>query len=963
MGVLPHKGRRLAFLSGLIILFLALGLYPAGVELPRTIDIAGDDQDITIFGIDSGDLLGKFGSLAVGDFNGDGFQDLLLGAPSGDGPGNSRPEAGEAYVIFGGPDLPSAIDLADFPGPSIRIYGKDQGDNLGCAVASGDINGDGLDDLIISSCEADGPNNDRFGLGEVYIIFGATSFPSVIDLLDPGSYGMIIYGVNTKERFGAALSAADVNGDKIDDLVIGAPDADGWRVTRPDAGDVFIIFGSYQPPEIVDLRTTQYPHVSIYGADAGDHLGESVTTTDVNGDGMSDILAGAPGGDGSGDSRPDAGDAYLISGREVWPEMIDLRSAAADVSLFGEDPGDGFGSSVLISDIDGDGLEDLIIGAPLAKGPDNMRGGAGEVYVIYGKEGFPPTIDLAKSPPDILIFGRDPLDNLGISLASGDVNNDGISDLLIGARGADGPDRRADAGEAYLFYGGALPARARLDLALENADITIYGASPLDKLGSALQSGDIDGDGTDDILVGAVGADGPEDRIPDAGEVYIIFGIPKPQHPPVADAGPDQVVIKGEVVQLDGSGSFDPDGDPLRYTWSFITMPEGSIAVLSDPTTVNPTFVADVVGRYVLELQVDDGRGGTDTDQVEIIATLGMKGDVDLDGDVDIVDARWAAEYIVSLRELSEAQRYNADVRPPCRPPDTNIDVTDVRWIAEYTIGIVTEMDCYKHEGPPRAMGMRAVPEPRAVTLELESKAIPVGSTTRIKLFLRDGPSDSKAVDLQVGPRGALRFDPKVVRVKGIRGLGAYRILASKIDNARGEAQFVLIALDLEGEGAGKPRAQVKAKAIAIAIAELEVEAVGREGETTPLELGDPDVLRDPEGNDLTPRAIDGAITLERAMELILSEVFALPNPVRRGSNAVRFYAEGSGIAEIKVGIYDLSGGEIFNSGWVGNGFEWPLLNGRGEVVANGVYLYVLIVRGFDGTILRSVVKKLVVLR
>lgn len=947
MGILYcDRSQKLGGLKSLVVaLLLALGLFcPAGGGLPGVVDIANGEQNIAIFGIDSNDLLGSFNSITTGDFNGDGQQDLLLGAPLGDGPNNSRPEAGEAYVIFGGPGLPTSIDLADFPGPSIRIYGKDPGDNLGCGVAAGDINGDGISDLIISACGGDGPNNDRFGLGEIYIIFGAVSLPSVIDLLDPSSYSVIIYGVNTQERFGAALSTADVNGDKIEDLVIGAPDADGWRATRPDAGDAFIVFGSYQPPSVIDLRTTQYPHVSIYGANTGDHLGESVTTTDVNGDGISDILIGAPGSDGPTGSRPDSGAAYLILGRTAWPETIDLGSAAADVSLFGEDAGDRFGSSVLIGDVDGDGFEDLIIGAPPARGPENLRGGAGEVYVIRGAEGFPPTIDLAKSPPDIVIFGREPLDNLGTSLASGDVNGDGISDLLIGASGADGPDKRADAGAAYLFYGGVLPTQ--LDLASEAADVTIYGASPLDKLGSALWSSDINGDGTDDILVGAVGADGPKDRIPDAGEVYIIFGIPRPQHPPVADAGPDQVVLKGTVVQLDGSRSFDPDGDRLRYSWSFIAKPEESAAVLSDPHAINPTFVADALGRYIVQLQVDDGRGGTDTDQVEIIATLGRKGDVDLDGDVDIVDAQWAAEYLVSLRELNEVQRYNADVREPCRPPDEHIDVTDVRWIAEYTIGIVTEMGCY--ESSTEATGAAGKPGLRAVTLELESKIIPAGGATSIRLLLRGG--SSRPFDFQLGPQGGLFFDPQVVRVKSIKGLGSYRVLASRIDNTRGEAQFVLIALG--ARTSKKPQA----------IAELEVEAAGQEGDRAILEVRGPAILRDLQGNELASQVLPGVITLQGSSELTLNAIRALPNPVK-GSNPVAFSAEGSGIAEIQIGIYDLAGREVFNSGWVGNGFEWHLLNSHGEVVANGIYLYVITVRSPDGATLRSAVKKLVVLR
>jgi|GEM_PF-448420 len=935
----------------LIVLSFALG-QPLGGELAGVIDIAGRDQDVTIFGIDSGDLLGKFSALAVGDFNGDGIQDVLLGAPGGDGPGNTRPDAGEVYLIFGSMALPSSIDLADFPGPSVVIYGIDPGDNAGFAVAAGDLNGDNIDDIIIGAPGADGPRNTRDGLGEVYVILGSPVIPAVIDLADGDAINMIIYGKNFKSDLGRALASADVDGDSIDDIIIGSPRANGPGGSRPDAGEVYIIYGDYELPRGIDLRVAK-GITTIFGADEDDHLGTALATTDANGDGISDILIGAPEADGAGNARPDSGDAYLIYGKETLPAEIDLGAAAADVALFGRDPGDKFGSSVLISDVDGDGVEDLVLGAPGARGPDNLKGGAGEVYIIYGAEGFPPTLDLANTSADVVIFGRDPLDNLGSALASGDINDDGIGDLIIGAPGADGPDKRSDAGETYLIYGGGLPDR--IDLAEESAnvgvDVTIYGADSLDNLGSSLASGDIDGDGVDDLLIGAIGADGPEDRVPDAGEVYLIYGVPKPQHPPVADAGPDQRVLKGETVQLDGSGSYDPDDDPLTYTWSFIAKPEESVAVLSDPHAVRPTFVADVVGRYVLQLRVEDGRGGVDTDQVEVIAALGMKGDVDLDGDVDIIDARWAAEYIVGLRELSEVQKYNADVRPPCRPPDAHIDVTDVRWIAEYAIGIVTEMDCY--EGSLGSEEMRAIGAKGTALLQLESKAIPRGTVSDIKLFLKRALTG--LIELQVGPRGGLTFDPQVIRVRSIKGKRPYRVLASKIDNSKGEVQFVLISL-----GESPPSAAMTAGAVAIA--ELEIEAVGREGKSTTLGLGEIDALRDPRGRGLEAQVIGGTIALKSPVMPVISSIQAIPNPVR-GSSSVTFRVEGSGIAKIQVGVYDLSGRVIFDSGWVKNSFEWTLMSSQGQPIANGVYLYMVTVRSLDGTVVRSPVRKLVVLR
>lgn len=104
-----------------------------------------------------------------------------------------------------------------------------------------------------------------------------------------------------------------------------------------------------------------------------------------------------------------------------------------------------------------------------------------------------------------------------------------------------------------------------------------------------------------------------------------INGTPKSRNsatntPPTANAGPDQTVQTGDKVQLDGSGSSDPDSDPLSYSWSFVSKPAGSTATLSGQDTATPTFVPDAVGDYVLEVTVDDGRGGSDTDQVTITA-------------------------------------------------------------------------------------------------------------------------------------------------------------------------------------------------------------------------------------------------------------------------------------------------------------------------------------------------------
>nr|BAL59200.1 cell surface protein [Candidatus Acetothermum autotrophicum] len=116
---------------------------------------------------------------------------------------------------------------------------------------------------------------------------------------------------------------------------------------------------------------------------------------------------------------------------------------------------------------------------------------------------------------------------------------------------------------------------------------------------------------------------GAPGRDNDWGAGQLVLGAaPGQNRPPVADAGPDQTVTVGATVQLDGSRSNDPDGDKLSYSWRFVSLPTGSRAQLSDPALVNPTFVADVRGEYLIELTVDDGKGARTSDQVKVTATL-----------------------------------------------------------------------------------------------------------------------------------------------------------------------------------------------------------------------------------------------------------------------------------------------------------------------------------------------------
>ncbi|MBI3460639.1 FG-GAP repeat protein [Candidatus Acetothermia bacterium] len=255
--------------------------------------------------------------------------------------------------------------------------------------------------------------------------------------------------------------------------------------------------------------------MTIVGANTGDNLGAALAVSDVNKDSLMDIIIGAPGGDGPSEARSGAGEAYVLLGRQFSHSAVfDIAGALGpgpDVTVYGAEKGDMLGAAVASGDVNKDGFVDLIIGAPLADGPNNARPSAGEAYIILGSQlvgkTLPITIDISQGQQDVTIYGADPFDQLGISLATGEVNHDGIYDIIIGAPGADGPNEaRAGAGEAYVILGRANFSSV-VDIKQGQQDVTVYGADVSDGMGASVAAGQIGQDEIDDILIGAPGAE------------------------------------------------------------------------------------------------------------------------------------------------------------------------------------------------------------------------------------------------------------------------------------------------------------------------------------------------------------------------------------------------------------------------------------------------------------------------
>ena len=457
--------------------------------------------------------------------------------------------------------FPQVIDLTNLTtGQGFIIQGDAADDLAGQSVSgAGDVNGDGFDDLIVGAPTAD--DGGTFA-GEAYVVFGSGagfgtpdgSGRQVIDLASlSAAEGFIIQGDAAFDFAGVSVSAAgDVNGDGFDDLIVGARFGDDGG---SEASEAYVVFGSGagfgtadgSGRQVIDLTSLSAAEGFIIQGDAaGDNAGVSVSGAgDVNGDGFDDLIVGARSGD---DGGIEAGEAYVVFGSDAGfgtvdgsgRQVIDLTSlsAAEGFIIQGDEEFDQAGVSVSAAgDVNGDGFDDLIVGARYG---DDGGSNAGEAYVVFGSgAGFGTAdgsgrqvIDLTSlsAAEGFIIQGDAAVDRAGWSVsAAGDVNGDGFDDLIVGAPG--GADGGGSAGEAYVVFGsgagfGTADGSGRQVIDLTSLSVAegfiIQGDAAGDIAGySVSAAGDVNGDGFDDLIVGAVDGD---DGGYDAGEAYVVFG-------------------------------------------------------------------------------------------------------------------------------------------------------------------------------------------------------------------------------------------------------------------------------------------------------------------------------------------------------------------------------------------------------------------------------------------------------
>ena len=480
-----------------------------------SIDLATTAALATIYGADSGDFLSDIPGLATGDFNDDGFDDILVGARFGDGPANGREDAGEAYVIFGTEALPSAVDIAAGE-QDLTIYGEGEGSNLGFSAAAGDVNGDGIDDILVGAPFAPG----RAGTGgAVHIVFGDRDLAGTIDIAS-GQQDLTITGPGGSDLFGDSLAIGDVNGDGGDDIIIGSTFATDRDRGTGLVGAVYVVLGSTTLAGTISTALEEQD-VTIFGAEEFDELGDTVASGDVNGDGIDDIIATAEAADGPDNGRPVAAEVHVIFGTPDLGGTLRISEGDQDVSIYGAEAHDTLGFSLASGDLNGDDMDDIIMGAHLADGPTNSREQGGEVYIVFGSTNLPSTIDIGQDQQDLTVFGADRSDLFGASVAVADVDGDGSAEAILGTGSAAGAaNGRLNSGEAYLME--PLLPGSPLDIAAGGGvRIAIFGAEPGDGLGSSLASGDLNGDGRQEIVIMAARAPGLTGT-PQAGRLYVV---------------------------------------------------------------------------------------------------------------------------------------------------------------------------------------------------------------------------------------------------------------------------------------------------------------------------------------------------------------------------------------------------------------------------------------------------------
>lgn len=424
------------------------------------------------------------------DIDGDGYTDLVVGG-SGFYPFGIVPAvSGNVYIFYG-----KASNFSQTSSSQADTIITGNGTQyLGSNFAVGDLNGDGFADIAL------GAPNDNSVDGAIYIFYGSANRIASTTVAASSSASNVIKGeAGTASRFGFSANIADLDGDGYGDLIVGAQ----YYNNAIGRGKIYVFYGS-SSGVTTPFSTTTANCINFIGENNNDYMAYAITSGDLNNDGYADILTASynyPSASGNGR-------LYIIYGSSTR-----LTSGGATISLSNiitntNASQDFFGWSLSLGDIDKDNKVDILIGAEAY-----ASNSTGRIYIYYGKNLTHPIGASLTHLNGTSITGDSINSNFGFGIAIGDINGDGFDDLVSSA-----PSISSNVGKLYLFKGASTGIAQSSST---TADIGIIAGESgfTGRLGTSLIVSDLNGDGIQDIISGAISYGSSQ-----TGKIYIIYG-------------------------------------------------------------------------------------------------------------------------------------------------------------------------------------------------------------------------------------------------------------------------------------------------------------------------------------------------------------------------------------------------------------------------------------------------------
>ncbi len=512
-------------------------------------------------------------TMAIGDLNDDGFNDLIVGA----GFAENGEDSGKVYIFFGdGTGSFSGAPILDAATADIIIAGANPGDFFGAALAVTDINNDGRLDLVIGAPGTDFTGEDA---GSVYLFFnqGSPSYFATSPTLANGR----IDGNQAFSEFGSYVAVADFNKDGRLDLAIGAPLFD--MGTTSDVGAIYTFFNQGAPNYFVNNGAAA--HQLIVGAVTDEGFGINIVPADINGDGFVDLIVGSP---------LHSPSLALLSAGAVYVFLNDgsgnfpTSTTAASQTITGSQAGMKLGSCVALGFLDDDNAVDLLAGAPnFNPGTDPNQGA---VFLFFNNDSATaPFFGVNSSLADLRIDGENPDDFFGQSCSIANLDQINHQDIIVGATRFD-LGSLENVGAVYVFLNdgdGDFPNNATA------ADVRLVGEAGGDHFGSGIITTDLTNNGLKDLIIGARLANfGGED----SGSVYVYI---QPLQPPVERVRRPSCE-KVKVTRIVSDEIFYVEDDEFDIPVGEVRVPPGSIVDgVVTVTVLSCSSRADFIGNQL----------------------------------------------------------------------------------------------------------------------------------------------------------------------------------------------------------------------------------------------------------------------------------------------------------------------------------------------------------------------------